>query len=243
MRTQNQKWFLLAVVLVLMAGTACAVTWFKAHQRLGRPGIKATPIAGEPRMKIELPERVPDFSSTNVPESDVELGYFPKDTSYVRRLYQSPDGFWVSGTVIMMGADRTSIHQPKYCLPGQGWHIDEEQVVKLPIAQPRRYELPVMKWTISRTAQMPDGQKAEVRGLYVFWFVAENEQATSDARFQLYLFRDLLFTGVLQRWAYVSYFAICAPGQEEATFARMKQLIVGSVPEFQLPPKSVSATR
>jgi len=41
---------------------------------------------------------------------------------------------------------------------------------------------------------------------------------------------------VLQRWAYVSYFTACLPGQEDATFARMKALITASVPEIQLPP-------
>ena len=236
-----QKWVILFVVLVLIAGTAGALTWLRAHQILGQPGIRATPIPGSPRMKIDLPERVLDFTSTNVPESEVELGYFPKDTSYVRRIYQLPEGFWVSGTIILMGADRTSIHQPKYCLPGQGWHIDDEQQMKLSIDGPPAYELPVMKWIVSTTAPMPDGRQQDLRGLYVFWFVADNEQTTSDARFQCYLFRDLLFSGVLQRWAYVSYFAVCAPGQEEATFARMKKLIAASVPEFQLPPRPAKA--
>jgi len=49
--------------------------------------------------------------------------------------------------------------------------------------------------------------------------------------------RDVIRTGVLQRWAYVSYFAVCPPGAEEATFQRMKKLIVASVPEFQLTPR------
>jgi hypothetical protein len=46
---------------------------------------------------------------------------------------------------------------------------------------------------------------------------------------------------VLQRWAYVSYFAICSPGQEDATFERMSRLIEESVPEFQLPPRATPA--
>ena len=238
-----QKWLVLIIVLLLMAGTAVALTWLRSHQKLGRPGIQATPIAGSPLMKIELPERVADFTSTNLPESETEQGYFPKDTSYARRRYQMADGFSVYNTVIMMGADRTSIHQPKYCLPGQGWHIDDEREVKLPIGGAHPYELPVMKWTVSTTAQLPDGRQEDLRALYVFWFVADNEQTTSDARFQLYLFRDLLFTGVLQRWAYVSYFAVCAPGEEDAAFARMKRLIVASVPQIQWPPKSAKAGR
>ena len=49
--------------------------------------------------------------------------------------------------------------------------------------------------------------------------------------------RDLARTGVLQRWAYVSYMAFCSPGEEDATFERMKKMIAASVPEFQLMPK------
>jgi hypothetical protein len=48
--------------------------------------------------------------------------------------------------------------------------------------------------------------------------------------------RDLIKTGILQRWAYVSYCAFCLPGQEDATFERMKAFIAASAPEFQLTP-------
>jgi hypothetical protein len=187
-------------------------------------------------MKIDLPERVLDFTSTNVPESAVELGYFPKDTSYVRRLYQAPDGFGVSTVIILMGADRTSIHRPEYCLLGQGWSVDKKTEVKIPIDGMPQYELPVMKWVISKTFEAPDGRKQEAKGIYVFWFVADNEQTTGNVQLQCHLVKDLLFTGVLQRWAYISCFAICASGQEDAAFERMEKLIAASVPEYQLPP-------
>ena len=79
------------------------------------------------------------------------------------------------------------------------------------------------------------------KGVYVFWFVADDEQTTGNVQFQCYLVRDLLLKGVLQRWAYISYFSVCLPGQEEATFERMKKLIAASVPEFQLPLRSAKA--
>jgi len=231
-----QKWLMLAIALGLMAGTAGALTWLRANQKLGQPGLKAMPIPGNVMMKIDLPEQAAGFTSTNVPESDVELGYFPKDTSYAHRWYQAPDGFGVSATVIMMGADRTSIHRPEYCLPGQGWNIESKQVVQIPIADRPAYDLPVMKWVLSKTAETVDGRNRTFSGLYVFWFVADKEQTTDNVHLQLYLMRDLLSTGVLQRWAYMSYFTVCEPGQEDATFERVKQLIAASVPEYQLPP-------
>jgi len=39
-----------------------------------------------------------------------------------------------------------------------------------------------MKWVISKTVATPDGQKTEIMGIYVFWFVADNEQ-TNGAMF------------------------------------------------------------
>jgi hypothetical protein len=233
---KNQKWLMLLIALALMVGTVGALTRLKANQRLGQPGIKATLIPGSVAMKIDLPERVLDFISTNVPEPEVVLGYLPKDTSFVERYYWAPDGFWATATIILMGADRTSIHRPDYCLPGQGWRIEKKTEVNIPLAGKPPHQLPVMKWVNSNYFQTPDGRKTEVRGLLVFWFVADNEQTASYVQFQYYLLRDLLLTGELQRWAYVSYFSICAPGQEEATFERMQKLIAASVPEYQWPP-------
>jgi hypothetical protein len=239
---KNQKWLILFAVLVLMAGTAGALTWLKTHQKLGRPGIITAPIPGSATMKIDLPAQVLDFTSTNVPESEIELGYFPKDTSFVERYYLSPGGSpAISATIVLMGADRTSIHRPEYCLAGQGYSCDEKTVVDIPVGGPKPYPLPVAKWKVSRMIQQPDGQNVKISGIYVFWFVADNEQTTGNVQFQCYLVRDLLLKGVLQRWAYISYFSACLPGQEEAAFERMKGLIAASVPEFQLPPQFAGA--
>jgi hypothetical protein len=43
----------------------------------------------------------------------------------------------------------------------------------------------------------------------------------------------LLSTGELERWAYVNCFMLCLPGEEEATYARMKEFIATAVPQFQ----------
>ena len=233
---KKQKWLLFFVALALIAGTVGVLNRLKTSQRLGEPGIKSTPIPGSVNRNIDLPERVLDFTSTNVPESELVLGYLPKDTSYAERHYQSPDGLDVISTVVLMGADRTSIHKPDYCLPGQGWHIDSRSVVSLSIGGERPYKLPVAKWLLTTSLQTPDGGKQNVGGVYVFWFVADNEETPDFYSFLRRLTFDFFRTGVLQRWAYVSYFANCEPGQEDAIFARMEQLIAASVPAFQPPP-------
>src|SRR5208283_1103389 len=119
--------------------------------------------------------------------------------------------------------------------------IDEKTKINIPIDGSHPYQLQVMKWVITNFIQAQDGGKREVRGLYVFWFVANDEETADYLHRTWWLARDLLRTGVLQRWAYVSYFATCEPGQEQAAFERMKVLIAASVPEFQLPLQSASA--
>jgi len=233
---KNQKWLLLPVALALMAGTAGALARLKSFQKIGQPGIKAAPIPGGLKMKLDLPERVLDCTSTNVPESELVLGYLPPDTSYAERHYMGPDGFDMAGTVILMGADRTSIHKPDYCLPGQGWSIRSKKIANLAIAGTMPYELPVSEWVVSNSFQTPGGGKEMVSGVYVFWFVADGEETPNHNQFMRWLALDLLRKAVWQRWAYVSYFSVCEPGQEDATFARMGKVIAASVPEFQPPP-------
>ena len=232
----KQNWILFSVALALMAGTAGVLVRLKDHPRLGQPGIKAEPIPGDVTMKIDLPERVLDFYSTNVPESEVVLSYLPKDSSFTERIYTAPDGFWIQATVVLMGADRTSIHNADFCLRGNGLNPDEKRIVNIPIGGTMPYQLPVSMWKVSGVVPQPGGQKVKVNGVYVFWFVADQAQTPGHFQMMKRLALNLLRTGVMQRWAYVSYLALCEPGQEEATFARMEKLIAASVPEFQPPP-------
>ncbi|MGA3163613.1 MAG: exosortase-associated EpsI family protein [Verrucomicrobiota bacterium] len=234
---KKQKILIFMVVLALIGGSAWALVWLRANQKLGAPGIKATPITGSVRMDFDLPEHVLNFTSERVLEDKTVLDLLPKDTSFAQRRYIAPDGFWVNANIVLMGTDRTSIHKPEFCLPGQGWRIDQKTTANLFIEGRHPHQVQVAKWIITNFIQDTDGRKKEVRGLYVFWFVAGNEETTGHWRRIWWMTRDLLTTGVLQRWAYISYFAVCEPGQEDAAFERMKELIVASVPEFQLEPK------
>lgn len=236
---KNLKWILFFVALALVAATAVLLVHLRSHPRLGKPGIKAEPVSGRLAMNITLPANVLDFTSTNVPEPEVVLGYLPKDSSYAERLYRAPDSFWATGTIVLMGADRTSIHNADYCLRGQGLTPFAKSIVDIPIdpaesATP--YQLPVSRWDVRGVLQH-DGEKIKVGGVYVFWFVADHDQTPSHLKMMEKLALKVASTGILERWAYISYFAPCEPGQEDATFARMKQLIAASVPDFQLPLK------
>jgi hypothetical protein len=241
MSTRSVK--ILMTVLLLVGGASGFLTRWKTIQKLGQPGVKvvAEPIYDEKGNRAAtnsafLPERVLDYSSEPVPITRLELDWLPKDTTYGRRHYRSPDGFEMLISVVLMGADRTSIHKPQYCLPGQGWNINssESGITSARIERPQPYDLPVMKLVTTVYRDEPDGQKTVVRGIYVYWFVADGELTADHVQRMWWMARDLVYTGTLQRWAYVGCFATCLPGQEEPTFVRMKQFIAAAVPEFQL---------
>jgi hypothetical protein len=233
---KSGKVLIFVLVLALIGGGAAALTWLKQNQKLGEPGIRATAIPGSIKMDFDLPAQVLDFTSKRQTQDQIVLNTLPKDTSYAQRLYTATNGFWVNANIILMGTDRTSIHKPEFCLPGQGWRIDQKTNADISIPGEHPYQLQVARWTISNVMQDADGRKQPISGLYVFWFVAKNEQTTSHEQRIWWLTRDLLTTGVLQRWAYISYFTVCIPGQEDAAFGQIKRLIAASVPEFQLPP-------
>jgi hypothetical protein len=238
------KWMVLLLTLGLIAGTAGVLGWMRSHKRLGEPGIIHKTIPDSILVEMDLPARVAGFDSSNVPTAQVVLDYLPKDTSYAQRVYFATDGFWVSANVILMGADRSSIHKPDYCLRGQGLRVEKQEVETISIGDGvTQYKLPVSKWTFRKTVQKPDGSQVEVGGIYLFWFVTKGDRTPNYIEYMRNVAWHLLTTGELQRWAYVSYFFQgCEPGQEDAVFERMKGLVAASVPEFQLPPQSGPAS-
>ena len=209
----------------------------QARQKLGQPGVRvaASPINdedGKPigNQSVALPEQIAGYESSPVPITRLELDWLPKDTVFGRRSYVGQDGFGALLSIVLMGRDRTSIHKPEYCLPGSGWQIVRKEEVAVPIAKPRPYDLKINKWTVL-------GQSSQGRaegGVYVFWYVSEDELTPHHEKFMWSIMKKSVTTGVLQRWAYVTYFTTCRPGQEQAAFRRLKELIAASVPEFQL---------
>jgi hypothetical protein len=236
----RRSWIILIVVLALMGGTAGLLAQWRTLQRMGKPGLKLTdqPILDSDGGVVGthsayLPEKVLDCVSEPVPVTKLELGWLPKDTTYGRRLYKAPDGFQAMISVVVMGTDRTSIHKPQYCLTGQGWRIDQSEQTSVRIERPHAYDLPVMKLTATHPGQRPSGE-GPLRGIYVYWFVADQALTADHVERMWWMARELITTGVLQRWAYVSCFAVCRPGQEEAASARVNQLLSAAVPEFQI---------
>jgi hypothetical protein len=202
--------FVAVVSLLLIGGGWGALLRVKARQHSGIPGVRTAPI----------PTR--DKAGTIVRSQSVPLP-------------NSVPGFLTKqGTVILMDADRTSIHQPEFCLTGNGWRILNRSTRRIPFDRFAGGGLEVRRFD-SRTKYLgDDGRDHESASVYVFWFVADRQWTASHWTRTWWMTRDLLSENVLQRWAYVSYFAPCVPGNEDATYERLCDLIRSTIPEFQI---------
>jgi hypothetical protein len=237
----KSKTILFLVAFGMITATMGCLAVIKSSGRLGEPGVRVGPVPlYDSHGKIVadhsvlLPDVVQGISSETVPMSDAELGGLPQDTTFGRRRYFVAQDFTPVVGVVLMGTDRTSIHDPHYCLVGQGWNIDQTERVPLSITEPIAYELPVMKLTASQFIIDGHQHSTLVRGIYVYWFVSR-DKVTADQGTRLWsIAKTMVEKRELERWAYISYLAVCLPGQEEATFNRLKQFIQASVPSFQL---------
>jgi hypothetical protein len=230
----------LGVCVVAVGMMALTAGWLHNFQRkhlLGPPGVRVGQVAiyddndnlaaGH---SVILPANVLDLQSRPGPISTMELDSLPKDTTFGRRIYGSRSGdFAAQLSVVLMGTDHTSIHQPQYCLYAQDWTITGTERIAIPMARPF-YDIPAVKMTATR--QLKNGQR--ISCLYVYWFVS-GDKVTSEEGSRLWsMWKTMLKSGELERWAYISYFTTCLPGREPATFERLKKFIQASAPEFQL---------
>lgn len=225
---------------MILAGTGFLLH-MKSSQKLGTPGVKVgnVPLYNAEGKQIAqesvlLPDKLPGYISTNIPISAIELSMLPKDTVFGKKIYQDWDGFQSMVTTVLMGKDRTSIHKPQYCLVGQGWTIDKTEQVNVKMTQPFAYDLPVMKLTATLRGKDKAGKQVLYRGLYVYWFVADQQITAKHTDRMWWMAKNLLTKGVLDRWAYISCFSQCVPGEEDVVFKKMEKLIGRSTPEFQL---------
>ncbi len=233
----RKQWILALCALALVGAAAVLLVRLKANQRLGEPGVKSRAIPGRVNRIVELPEKVLDYKSQAVAADPVTTNALPHDTSFAQRIYSAPNRFPVALNVVLMGADRTSMHKPQFCLTGSGWRIDLTESTTIPMSRPSRYSLPVTKLMVTRQ-EARDNRPLTWRGIYVYWYVADHALSGDQSGFQRmwWMAKHLVTTGVLQRWAYVTCFVVCPPGQEEPAYQQLKEFMVAAVPEFQLTP-------
>jgi len=241
-----------AIITVLVLGMIGAAAWrldsAGARQRLGVPGVR---IANEPiyahdgvstnppvlvhTNRVFLPPNVLNYRSVSAPIAPIITNTLPADTMFGHRIYEN-GAREIDVQVVLMGADRSSIHKPQGCLQGTGWQTISSEEATIPLEGAVPFDLPVRKLKLRRQVKMPNGEVRNQAAVFVYWFVADGQITSEHFQRMWWMARDLLTKGLLQRWAYIIAVAQCEPGGEEAAFADVRRLIASAAPEFQLTP-------
>jgi hypothetical protein len=232
------QWITFMAALGLIVATAAYLGSVK--NTLGKPGVRVGPVSVfDPDGKlvstnsVVLPDQIQGARAVRMPITKMELEGLPRDTTFGRSIYHFADNSEAQISVVLMGTDRTSIHQPQFCLVGQGWSIIGTDRINVRMDRPFAYDVPAMKLTTAIRVKGPHGRPQTIHGVYIYWFVSGNN-ITADQGTRLWsIARTRVEKGYLERWAYISYFSTCLPGQEDAASQRLENLMKVSVPEFQ----------
>ena len=230
---KNGATTVLVLGLALMAGAVVLLRNIEQHRRIGEPGLTmiAENVFDEAggivnTNTVALPHQVLDYDSEPRPITSVELGWLPADTTYARRIYTATNAPPLQVNVVMMGRDRSSIHKPQICLTGQGWLITSENESSI-VLPDRTQPLPVWRMVAEQTRNV-NGRQQMVKAVYVYWFVADGYVTARHGQRMWWMAKNLLTTGTLQRWSYISVLGLCLPGEEEQMYDRIQQFISAS---------------
>lgn len=234
--------------LALIGSTAGSLQWLKGRVKMGNPGVRVGPVpvvsdAGRlaATHSVLLPSDISGFQSRVETIGELELTFLPPDTTFGKRVYASSDGLpSATATVVLMGSDRTSIHRPEYCMTGAGWQIFKQTVQTISVPSDPSFHLDVQRFDMTQEFEVNDGQKRRVTGIFLFWFVADGMRTSSHSDRQWWGIREVLFQGRNPRWAYISFFSICEPGAEEATFQRLARLVGVAAPQIERDPTAAT---
>ncbi len=129
-----------------------------------------------------------------------EYEQLPKDTQFLKAIYNNGYGEQVQVSIVLSGRDRESIHRPERCLVGQGFTLEGRTVVPVRLEDGRSTSLSV--WVTRRKTAA--AEPVEQLGYYAYWFVGYGRETPSDWSRMFWLAWDRLVNGVAHRWAYIS---------------------------------------
>ena len=189
---------LIAVVVGILGGAVWLTATTSDVTKISEPGVKLYPD-GSPF----LVDQAGDWTGSErrgLTKEEQEL--LPQDTEGSRRLFKDKNGNQLVCSVILAGREATSIHRPELCLPGQGWTINEHMET-IPVAAAPGGTLAVMRMNGTRLAQWPDGRVAQLRSIFLYWFVGKDRITASHWQRIYWTSKDRILHNTNHRWAYI----------------------------------------
>lgn len=131
-----------------------------------------------------------------------ERRVLPPDTVIHKKKYAHPSGDRVVASIVLSGADRSSIHRPELCLTGQGQSIQRSWVHE--VSLPGRDPLRIMVLDMTRRWRDSEGVEHVHPFYYAYWFVGQERETHSHYGRMVWMAYDRIVHNVAHRWAYIA---------------------------------------
>lgn len=178
------------------------------------------------------PEHCPVCGGELAGATVAERRILPADTIIRKAEYTGPAGESFSVSLVLSGAEQRSMHRPQQCLPAQGYAIEADRTVGVPIEG--REPLDVKLLELRRRGRSVEGRAFEYRTLYAYWFVGKDRETPSHLERLFWMSADRILRGIAQRWAYIAVSGRRADGAP-ATEAMLEAFIADFYPALRVP--------
>lgn len=136
------------------------------------------------------------------PGSAVEWSLLPADTAVIKKLYEQPGQPSLVASIVLSGADRTSIHRPQICLVGGGQEIVGTHTRRVPLPNGQFATVTVLD--LLWRGQATDGRTLSRERYFAYWFVGPHHETASHWVRMFWMGMERILGGVTHRWAYLS---------------------------------------
>ena len=220
MTTITKRLLILQSVLLVGLGSFAVLPRYHGAQPVG--------------IELSLPERVGDWSGQDAEVTEKERQVLGRDTQFARKFYVLPNGGGIFVSIVLSGQDvNTSLHNPQRCLPAQGW---------TPIAVSTE-TIPCNNGTSIQATRLLNKSTLEsphqgAYSIYYYWFVGCKDVVATPGQRSMIDWRDRIFQGYDQRWAYVTVAASIrddSPKFQAAADAAVKSFIAELFPKIWKP--------
>jgi len=152
--------------------------------------------------------------------SDVSLAehkLLPKSTVVKKRQYIRDHGYTYNVSLVLSGAERRSIHNPRDCFRGQGFRLVNKRTLDVKISNTKKLVVMVLDASA-------ETKTIKHKSSYTYWFVDESHSTPYIWEQVLWTTYDRIFRGIAPRWAYISIATpYIAPGSHNE--AMLKEFI------------------
>lgn len=220
MTTITKRLLVLQAVLLLGLGSFAILPRYHGKQPVG--------------IALYLPPVVGDWYGRDIAVTEKEKTVLGPDTEFARKLYTLPNGAGLFVSIVLSGQDvSTSLHRPQRCLPAQGWTPVTNGTETIPCNNGTSIEAT----RLFNQSTVTGGNHAAY-SVYYYWFVGCDKIVATPEERSMIDWRDRIFKGYSQRWAYITVAADLRnslPESQAAADAAIKSFVAELFPKIWKP--------